>query len=160
MRSQRCHDACDKCSGNDSCRFSLQPTFCIITAGLHFASIAIAAVRFRRSTARRTACPAEDLPPVSLVRPVCGIDNYAAETLLFDIRAGLSAVAKSCFASLRPTIPSFRSSESLIAAHPSADARLLIGDERVSSNPKLNNVLKGWRAASHDWIIIADSERA
>jgi ceramide glucosyltransferase len=27
----------------------------------------------------------------------------------------------------------------------------------VSNNPKLNNVLKGWRAASHDWIVLADS---
>ena len=44
-----------------------------------------------------------------------------------------------------------------MAEHPAAGARLLIGDERVSNNPKLNNVLKGWRAASHDWIVIADS---
>ena len=27
----------------------------------------------------------------------------------------------------------------------------------MSTNPKLNNVLKGWRAARHDWIVIADS---
>jgi ceramide glucosyltransferase len=27
----------------------------------------------------------------------------------------------------------------------------------VSANPKLNNVVKGWRAATHQWIIIADS---
>jgi ceramide glucosyltransferase len=27
----------------------------------------------------------------------------------------------------------------------------------VSPNPKLNNVLKGWRAASHDWIVLADA---
>ena len=27
----------------------------------------------------------------------------------------------------------------------------------MSNNPKLNNVLKGWHAATHDWIIIADS---
>ena len=33
----------------------------------------------------------------------------------------------------------------------------MIGDERVSNNPKLNNVLKGWRAAQHDWIVLADS---
>ena len=26
----------------------------------------------------------------------------------------------------------------------------------MSNNPKLNNVLKGWRAAQHDWIILAD----
>jgi ceramide glucosyltransferase len=45
----------------------------------------------------------------------------------------------------------------LIAENPGARAKLLIGDERVSPNPKLNNVLKGWRAAEHVWIIIADS---
>ena len=36
-------------------------------------------------------------------------------------------------------------------------ARLLIGDDRISANPKLNNVVKGWKAARHDWVIIADS---
>ena len=34
---------------------------------------------------------------------------------------------------------------------------MLIGDDRVSPNPKLNNVIKGWEAAAHQWIIIADS---
>ncbi len=41
--------------------------------------------------------------------------------------------------------------------NPALNAKLLVGDERVSSNPKLNNVLKGWRAAAHQWIVIADS---
>ncbi len=45
----------------------------------------------------------------------------------------------------------------LIAQYPAVPARLLIGDERVSQNPKLNNVAKGWRAASHEWIVLADS---
>src|SRR5258707_10813766 len=36
-------------------------------------------------------------------------------------------------------------------------ARQLIGDYRISINPKLNNVVKGWAAARHDWIVIADS---
>ena len=40
---------------------------------------------------------------------------------------------------------------------PSARARLLIGDDRISANPKLNNVVKGWKAARYDWVIIADS---
>ena len=34
-----------------------------------------------------------------------------------------------------------------MAEHRQAGAKLLVGDERVSNNPKLNNVLKGWRAA-------------
>src|SRR5258706_4229198 len=47
--------------------------------------------------------------------------------------------------------------QQLIAAHPQSHARLLIGDDRVSQNPKLNNCVKGWRAAKHDWIVLADS---
>src|SRR5262249_16039727 len=34
-------------------------------------------------------------------------------------------------------------------------ARLLIGNETISHNPKLNNVCK--RAATYDWIVMADS---
>ena len=41
--------------------------------------------------------------------------------------------------------------------HSDRKARLLVGDERPSANPKLNNVVKGWKAAHNAWIIIADS---
>ncbi len=34
-----------------------------------------------------------------------------------------------------------------MARHPEIKASLLIGDDRVSANPKLNNCVKGWRAA-------------
>ena len=46
---------------------------------------------------------------------------------------------------------------SLIAAHPNVPSRFLVGDDRVSVNPKLNNVVKGWEAASYDWIAMTDS---
>jgi ceramide glucosyltransferase len=45
----------------------------------------------------------------------------------------------------------------LMAEHPGVDARLLIGDDNLTSNPKLNNLIKGWRAARHDWVVMADS---
>jgi ceramide glucosyltransferase len=45
----------------------------------------------------------------------------------------------------------------LIAEYPSVDARLLIGDDKSTPNPKLNNIIKGWAAARHPWIVIADS---
>ena len=50
--------------------------------------------------------------------------------------------------------------ERLIEAHPQVPARLIRGDERVSANPKLNNCLRGWRAAAHDWVVLADSNVA
>ena len=52
-----------------------------------------------------------------------------------------------------PVVPVVRG---LIAAHPGVKAQLLVGDERVSTNPKLNNCVKGWRAAAHAFIAIAD----
>jgi ceramide glucosyltransferase len=53
-----------------------------------------------------------------------------------------------------PVVPVIRD---LMAAHPQVTASLLVGDERINGNPKLSNCIKGWRAARHDWIILADS---
>jgi len=130
-------------------------TFCFTATFIHVASIVIAAVRLRRRT------PGEPLshqkfPPVSLVRPLCGIDNYAADTLRSTFALDYPRCEiLFCVASAKdPVVPLI---EALMAEHANAGARLLIGDERVSSNPKLNNVLKGWRAAEHEWIVLADS---
>ena len=56
-----------------------------------------------------------------------------------------------------PDDPAIALVESLIARHPEVPARLLIGEDLASPNPKLNNIAKGWAAAAHDWIVIADS---
>ena len=91
-----------------------------------------------------------------MVRPLCGLDNYAAETLASTFALDyphyeiLFCVA---FAN-DPVVPLVKD---LIGAHTGANARLLVGDDRVSNNPKLNNVRKGWRAAGAEWIILADS---
>ena len=130
-------------------------TFCIVTTTIHVVSIAIAIFRFRRS-ALSEPLSAQKFPPVSLVRPLCGIDNYAADTLRSTFALAYPRCEiLFCVASAKdPVLPLI---ESLLAEHRQAGAKLLVGDERVSNNPKLNNVLKGWRAASHDWIVIADS---
>jgi ceramide glucosyltransferase len=130
-------------------------TFCIAATAIHIASIGIAAVRLRRSTPDDRP-PRQDFPPVSLVRPLCGIDNHAADTLASTFALDYPRCELLfCVAAARdPVVPIIKA---MMAAHPGAGARLLIGDDRVSLNPKLNNVLKGWRAASHDWIVLADS---
>jgi ceramide glucosyltransferase len=130
-------------------------TFCFTTTAIHVASIVIVALRVRRRTQGEPLSRPE-FPPVSLVRPLCGIDNYAADTLrsTFELDYPRCEIL-FCVASAKdPVVPLV---DALMAEHTDAGARLLVGDERVSSNPKLNNVLKGWRAAGHDWIVIADS---
>jgi ceramide glucosyltransferase len=132
--------------------------FCIIATSVHVASIAIVMFRFRRIS--RMALSQRKFPPVSLVRPLCGIDNYAADTLrsTFELDFPRYEILFCVASANDPVVPLV---EALIAKYSGncagVSARVLVGDDRVSSNPKLNNVVKGWRAARHDWIVIADS---
>lgn len=98
-------------------------------------------------------------PPVSIVRPVCGLENFIEETLRSSFALDYPTYELLiCVASGRdPVVPLVRR---LIADYPHIDARLLVGDERISANPKLNNCVKGYEAARWDWIVFADSNVA
>ena len=130
-------------------------TFCISATIIHVVSLVIAAVRLRRN-ARVERPSHEELPAVSLVRPLCGIDNCDRETLASTFTLDFRRCEiLFCVASARdPVVPLI---ESMITQHAGVGAQLLIGDDRISANPKLNNVLKGWRAATYDWIVLADA---
>jgi ceramide glucosyltransferase len=128
-------------------------TFCIALTVVQVISILIAICRLRTGVRNPAS---KQYPPVSLVRPLCGLDNYAADTLrsTFELDYPQCEIL-FCVASAKdPVLPLVRG---LMAETPGARAKLLIGDDRASMNPKLNNVLKGWHAAAHDWVIIADS---
>jgi ceramide glucosyltransferase len=130
---------------------------CSICGGavlIHLLSITIAIMRCRAPTQHLS--PPTDAPPVSIIRPVCGLDDHIEATLRSTFALDYPRYQiLFCIASAHdPAIPIVRA---LIAGHPAADARLLIGDERISANPKLNNVLKGWHAAANELIVMADS---
>ncbi len=128
--------------------------FCVVTAILHWTSILVVGVR-ALVTRRSKPAPA-DAPGVTIVRPVCGLENNIEATLstAFALTYPRHEIL-FCVASERdPVVPLVRA---LIAAHRHVAARLLVGDDRVSVNPKLNNVVKGWEAASYDWIAMTDS---
>ncbi|HTZ36556.1 MAG TPA: ceramide glucosyltransferase [Stellaceae bacterium] len=128
--------------------------FCAVATGLQLASTAIAAWRCRRP--RRPLPPPAAAQPVSIVRPVCGVDNFARETL--GSTFGLDHPDyEILFCAARADDPVVALVRELIAAHPGSRARLLIGDDRVGPNPKLTNVVKGFDAAAGGWLIMADS---
>jgi ceramide glucosyltransferase len=128
--------------------------YCIVMTLIQLVSVAIAAVKCRRRS--RHMRPPDNAPPVTVLRPVCGIDNCADETLGSTFRLDYPAY-EIIFCVARADDPVVAIVERLIDANPRVAARLLIGDDRISSNPKLNNVVKGWAAARHDWIVTADS---
>jgi len=128
--------------------------YCLVTTILHLGSVAIAIRRCRAVSAH--VVPPRGAQGVSIVRPVCGIDNHAEETLrsTFELDYPHYEIIFCVAHSKDPVVPLLRR---LMATHGQVPAKLLIGDDRVSHNPKLNNVVKGWRGAAFDWVVIADS---
>jgi ceramide glucosyltransferase len=128
--------------------------FCILATSLQVASTGIAAWRCRARTSHLP--PPDDAPPVTIVRPVCGVDHFERETL--ESNFGLDYPDyRVIYCAARASDPAVAVVRELIAAHPEAQAELLIGDDRAGPNPKLNNTIKGFDAATSDWIIMADS---
>jgi ceramide glucosyltransferase len=126
----------------------------VVATAVHVASILIVVRRARK--AKWSADGLRDLPAVSLVRPVCGIDNYVEDTLRsgFELDYPRYEIVLCVALASDPVVPLV---QRLLAAYPHVPARLLVGNDAISDNPKLNNVCKGWRAAAHDWIVMADS---
>jgi len=118
------------------------------------ASATIAAYRCRPR--KGPLAPPSDAPPVSVVRPLCGIDPFLAETLGSSFSLDYPNY-ELVFCLAHADDPAAPLARRLMAAHPDIASRLLIGDDRPSANPKLNNCVKGWKAAAHQWIILADA---
>ncbi len=125
---------------------------------LHFTSALLAIMRARRSRddAAFAAAPASSLPPISLLRPVRGLDPLDELTLRssFTLAYQHYELILCCEDADDPVVPVIRR---LMAEHAHVDAKLLIGRDTLTSNPKLNNLIKGWRAARHAWVVMADS---
>ena len=130
----------------------LAGVFCFVVV-LHVLSCALVVWRLRGSDSLQV--PGTH-PPLTVIRPVCGLDTYLYETLAtsFSDLAGAYEVIFCVAGSEDPAIPVIRD---LITDHPEVSAQLLIGIDPISGNPKLNNVAKGWAAAQYDFIAIIDS---
>jgi ceramide glucosyltransferase len=127
--------------------------FAVLATLLHLVSTLLAAYRARPrdfDTSFSTAAA------VSVLRPVRGLDPYDELTLRsgFELKCANYELILCCADADDAAVPAIRR---LLAEYPHVDAKLLIGRDDVSSNPKLNNLIKGWRAARHNWIVMADS---
>jgi ceramide glucosyltransferase len=133
---------------------ALAAGICATSAGIHGLSIALATPRCVGRGGR--VPPPNDAESVTIVQPLCGVEAFSRETLrsIFALDYPSYEIIFCLASADDPIAPLVRGA---IEANPRRPARLLIGDDRVSANPKLNNVVKGWKAARHEWVIIADS---
>ncbi|RVD63371.1 glycosyltransferase, partial [Mesorhizobium sp. M7A.F.Ca.ET.027.03.2.1] len=120
----------------------------------NLASIVLAASRLKR---RHTIGPPAAKPrPVSIVVPSRGVEPFTQETLERAFSLDWPRY-ELIFCVAHADDPVVKLINRTIVRFPKVPARLLIGDDRISANPKLNNCVKGWEAARHDWVVLADS---
>ncbi|MGV8986854.1 MAG: ceramide glucosyltransferase [Cypionkella sp.] len=96
------------------------------------------------------------LPPVTVLRPICGLENFLEETLESTFQANYPTF-ELIFCAADPADPAVPLVQRLMTKYPQIAARLLTGDDKVSGNPKLNNLVKGWNAARYDYVLMSDS---
>ena len=102
-------------------------TFLIAISAVQITSIAIAAARLRRSAPQKPVF--DRYPPVSLVRPLCGIDNFAAETLrsTFELDYPCYEILFCVASAADPVLPLVKN---LMAVHPKAAVRESQAEQR------------------------------
>lgn len=129
---------------------------CCALAVAMLGHILTVALTLLRVGGRGSSKSASSRASVTIIRPVCGLDHFDALTLqsTFELDHPDFEIIFCAAREADPAVPLVRA---LIAANPHARARLLIGDDAPTDNPKLNNIVKGWNAARSEWVVIADS---
>ncbi|GHC64805.1 ceramide glucosyltransferase [Neogemmobacter tilapiae] len=129
----------------------------VLASGLltaHLATVGLVGWRLTQGTGRRGVITGQ--PMITLLRPVCGVDAFDRETLESSFLQDWPDY-ELIFCAPSERDPAVALVRELIAKHPEVRALLLAGQTRITGNPKLDNLWKGWQAAGAEWICMADS---
>ncbi|MDO5646986.1 glycosyltransferase [Paracoccus sp. (in: a-proteobacteria)] len=122
-----------------------------VLLAVHLVTIAIVLWRMSRPVRRET-----DMPQVTLIRPVCGLD-YGIEQTLASGFAQDAPGYRLIHCVQRDDDPALPLLRRLMAAHPGVDAHLTGPEQVITGNPKLNNLASGWPLVAGEWVVMADS---
>ncbi|ELU13212.1 hypothetical protein CAPTEDRAFT_1728 [Capitella teleta] len=101
-----------------------------------------------------TECPPVPLPGMSIIKPLTGVDPnlYANLEPFFNLQ--YPAQYELLFCDSDPAIIVVKS---LLLKNPNVRTELFMGAKKIGMNPKINNMITVYGAASHDLILISDS---
>ncbi len=132
---------------------ALALSFAVIALLVHAACFLVLLRRLWRRREQLDRCAPDT---VALVRTVCDVGPFEMRTLrsTFELNDTDTEIIFCAASASDPAVSLVRQ---LIDTHPNVSARLLFGEDVISSNAKLNNMLKGWDVSRAPWVVFADS---
>lgn len=121
---------------------------------IHACSFIIICIRFYGSKRILTTYGIDQF--VTILRPVSGVENNLERTLSSSFELDHKNY-EIIFCICDPHDPAIPLVKQLMQHYSKVSSSLLIGNDPISDNPKLNNLVKGWKAAKYPWIVMTDS---
>lgn len=133
----------------------------LLTVSLAFCCAQVVAAWLHRRpdyAARRPAyqAAAASLSPVSILKPLSGLDDQLAENLESFCRLDYPSY-ELIFCLQDPLDKALPLARELRARHPNVEISIVVGDYRGALNPKVANLIPGYRAARHDLVLVSDA---
>lgn len=101
--------------------------------------------------------PDAELPPVSILKPVKGLEEELEQNLRTFFEQDYPAPFEIVFASASVDEPAFEVARRIAADHPHVPVRFVVGDPRIGLNPKVNNLELAMSHAAHDLVLQSDA---
>jgi ceramide glucosyltransferase len=100
---------------------------------------------------------ADHLPPISLLKPIKGLEEGLDENLESYFRQDYPGVLEIIFSAESLDDPGMDVARAVAARHPAIPARFVESDPDFGLNPKVANLAGALAAASHDLVLQSDA---
>jgi ceramide glucosyltransferase len=127
----------------------------LVTSTGYLVLAMVAAMRFRRE--RRHPAASEAFPPVTLLKPVCGMEPGLEEHLSSFFEQHYPEY-EIIFGARHEDDPALSVVRRISAKYPSVPAKIVIAGEPWRPNAKVCSLVKMYESASHDYLVISDSD--
>jgi ceramide glucosyltransferase len=131
--------------------------WCLLAAAFLGSAYQILAALTVRELALQPATPPRRRPPVTVLKPLCGIepDLYGNLRSFCELRYPVTQIV---FGVRDPNDPAIRIVEQLRAHLPEADIALVVNENVYGTNYKVSNLINMMAAAKHDLLVLSDSD--